>query len=403
MDNDVKKSLPAWLFLLYLFMIGFTFIVTPESGYSFILARVIQVMELLFFIALFMQRFNRVIILTRYNSVVNLWWLVYTIIAYLSTSSEMGLTPFFRWMNIIIFLLLGSSYWRYNMQDNLKFITIVFALLIYVNAILLIMYPDGLWIDPDWEGRGNPARYLFGNYNQIGFVCLLGSTAHALYTFATNKGRYSLLILLIVSIASVTFVGSMTSAIGLLLFFAYILFHKIIIRPKFFFGIFIIIYSLFFIFIIWHGQSIDEISLASQFIEEVLSKDTTFSNRTDIWYNTVELIKEQPWIGYGLQSVEWNDTHIGGSGTHNLLLMLLLQGGVILCASFLGIVVYVVKHALKTPSKITTLSIVALCVLLIMSLFETYYIAQTFLVLQFIYYSPLLVEKKEEEQQLINS
>ena len=304
------------------------------------------------------------------------------------------------WMNIIIFLLLGSCYWQHNLQECLRYITISLSILRYLNVILLILFPDGLWIDPEWTGRGSSTRHLFGNYNQIGFVCLLGITAQALYTFSSHKGKFNLFLLTAASIFSVVFVGSMTSAVSLSLFAIFLLFHKIIKHPKRLLTCFLICYVTFFTLIVWHGYSIDEVSLATRFIEGTLSKDTSFSNRTIIWENAVELIKQSPWIGYGIQNVDWNDAYLGGSGSHNIWLMLLLQGGIIICFTFIGITFFSIKRALKTPSAITTLAVIALYILFIMSLFETYYIAQIFLLLQFIYYSPLIVQEKENNQSI---
>lgn len=392
MDKALNKSLPIWQLALYFFMIGFTFISVPKSGSTYVLyARAVQAFELLFFIVLLVTNFKQGFRPNGFNILSNSWWLLYTAITYIFTLTIVGLTPMFKWMNVMIFLLLGTCYWKENMQDSMRFLTIVFSSLIYLNAILLILYPDGLWIDEEWVGRGNPARYLFGNYNMIGFVCLLGITVHALYTTTTGKWRANLFFLILVSIASVLFVGSMTSTVSLIFLGLCILFKNTITRHiKLLTIVFIVIYVLFFMIIVWYGSSIDEISLATQFIEGTLSKDTTFSNRTELWANAVYKIKQNPWIGFGVQNVEWNDKYVGGSGPHNLLLMLLLQGGRLLCFSFIAIVLYAIKHALQTPTKTTSIGIMGLCALFIMSLFETYNTIQVFLLVQLVYYSKFL-------------
>lgn len=381
-----KKSSPLWQFLIYFVMLCFTFISTPKTGMTHLISRAIQLIEVIFFATLIIKNYKQGLRVYGFNSGVNLWWLFYTILAYLFSSS-MGLTPCFQWMNVMIFLLLGTCYWQHNYIESLKYIATVFSFLIYLNTILLLLFPDGLWIDTEWVGRGNPTRYLFGNYNQIGFVSLLGITTQAMYTFYSGKGRLNLYIILLLSIGSVVFVGSMTSFIGLSIFAAYILLHKHIRHPRIYVWIFTIVYLLFFFFIVWYGNSIEEIKWAAQFIEQQLSKDTTFTFRTLIWENAVYMIQKSPWIGHGIQSVEWNDVYLEASGPHNLWLMLLLQGGRILCISFITIVVYIVHKALKTRTMTSILGVVSLCVLFIMSMFETYFIAQIFLLLQFVYYA----------------
>lgn len=396
-DNQAKKPLPSWQMLIYLIMIGFTFISMPKNEMTYLVSRMIQAIELLFFTALIIQFTKQPQKPCSFNVWSNIWWIMYTLFTYFFATG-MGLTPMFRWLNIIIFLLLGSCYWRHNYEDSLNLIAKAFSILIYLNAFLLILYPRGLWIDTEWVGRGDATRYLFGNYNQMGFVCLLGITAQAMYTLATEKGKRNMFFLIVVSIWSVIKVGSMTSAVGLIILALYICFSKYIKKPQVYFWIFSIFYIAFFLVIIWFGNSIEEIQLITRFIEGTLSKDSSFSGRTDIWNNAVDLIKQSPWIGYGVQNVEWNDQNLGGSGTHNIWLQLLLQGGCVLSIFFLGIIYFVMKRARNKHISYTTIGVVAICVLLLMSLFETYNMIHTFLLIQLVYYSPLL-DKAEEDAE----
>ena len=377
-----------WQPLIYLILIGFTFIAMPQTGSSYLLARCVQTIEVIICIALLIQRFRQSFEINSFNWRTNLWWLFYTCLAF--TTTGMGLTPIFKWLNIILMLLLGACYWQNDPVNNYRYISIVFSLLIYLNAILLIIYPDGLWVDYEWIGTGDSRRFLFGNYNQMGFVCLLGITAQAMYTFATKRGRFNLFLLILVSLGTVMFVGSMTSTVGLTILGTYILLHNLIKRPQIYVTTFVIVYIAFFVTIIWLGNSIEEIGAMTRFVENVLSKDTTFTSRTEIWSNAVYKIQQSPWIGFGIQKVEWNMMHLDGSGPHNLCLMLLLQGGVILCGAFIYNVIFVLKKAFQNPTKSSILGVVSICVFFTMSLFEAYNLVQTFLLLQLVYYSPLL-------------
>ena len=276
--------------------------------------------------------------------------------------------------------------------------------MIYLNAILLLLYPEGLWIDEDWIGRGDPTRYLFGNYNQIGFVCLLGITTQMIYSFSAKKGYFNLVCLVIVSIASVMFVGSMTSTVCLILLALCILLRHVIVHTsKTIIITFFILYILFFAFIVWYGNSIETVSFATRFIEDTLSKDTDFSARTDLWANAVYKIRRSPWIGYGVQSVEWNDTYLGGSGPHNLWLMLMLQGGAVLCVLFVHILLYTIKHTLSKKTITSTLGVMGIIALLIMSLFETFNIIQIFLLIQLVYYSSNLPNNSDNTNNILTN
>jgi O-antigen ligase len=161
-------------------------------------------------------------------------------------------------------------------------------------------------------------------------------------------------------------------------------------RPKIYITLFAIVYIAFFVTIVWLGNSIEEIGAMTRFVENVLSKDTTFTSRTDIWSNAVYKIQQSPWIGFGVQNVEWNMRYLDGSGPHNLWLMLLLQGGIILCGAFIYNVLFIIRNTFKDQTPSSILGAVSICVFFIMSLFEAYNLVQTFLLLQLIYYSPLL-------------
>lgn len=379
--------------LIYIIILWVNLISVPKTDMVSLITRCLQIIEMTVFLILLISRIKSTISLHRYNLYVSLWWLLYIIITYLHPHT-MGLTPFFWWLHVGVLLLLGTYYWEDNFQTSMKWLTILLSGLIYLNTILLILYPEGLWIDENWVGRGSQIRYLFGNYNQTGIVCLLGITTHAIYTFQTKKGYINLYILIAVSLFSVLFVGSMTSTIGLLLLIGYILFHKLIKRPIMILIIFCTIYIMAFIFIIWLGNSIENFSFFKDFIENTLNKDTTFSTRTTIWGNSVKEIARSPFLGYGIQNLEWNDEHLGGSGPHNLWLMLLLQGGIVLLIGFVSITIYAIKSALRVKTLPATTAVIALCVLFTMSFFETYNIVLIFLFTQMTYYTTTLPQKE---------
>lgn len=396
MHNETPISSKLKQFFICLLIIGVTLISFPTNDMTYMLVRFVQVLDLLIFALLILPNIKQAISFDKLNLFVTLWWIVYLINTLLHPT-DVGVTPIFTWLNVAIFLLIGKKYWAEDMRSSLKILSIIFSLLIYINAILLILFPEGLWIDPEWVGRGNPTRYLFGNQNQTGLVCLLAITTQCMYTFAYGKGHFNLVLLLIISLSSVLFLGSMTSAIGMFLITTYIVFNRLFKNPKVLLIIFTILYVCIFLLLIWYGNDIEQVKWATTFIEGTLSKDTTFSKRTVIWANAVELIRESPVLGYGIQSIEWNDDYLEGSGAHNLWVMLLLNGGMVACFAFIFITIFAIREALSVRSRITTVSVMALCVLFVMSFFEAYNIIYIFLFLQIVYYSssiPLQIEKE---------
>lgn len=400
MQNELSIRAKIGQFFIYLLIIGVTLIAFPTNGLTVMLVRCVQALELVILGILILPKIQQVIKFDKFNLMVIGWWICYVVNTFLHPS-DVGITPVFTLMNVMIFLLLGAKYWTQDMRSSLKGLVYIFSALVYINAVLLILYPEGLWEDPNWVDRGNPTRYLFGNQNQTGFVCFLAIATQCIYTFAYKKGYFNLILLTIISLVSVLFLGSMTSAIGIFLMMAYMLCNRLFKYPKGWLIAFAVIYTLTFTFIVWYGNDIEQIKWATAFVEDTLSKDTTFSKRTVIWANAVDWIKESPLVGYGIQNAEWNDNHLEGSGAHNLLVMLLLNGGFVFCLSFLYIVIYAVREALTVHSKATTAAVMSLCVLLVMAFFETYSIIYFFLYLQIIYYSASIPKQIEECEQTV--
>lgn len=400
MQNELSIGAKIGQFFIYLLIIGVTLIAFPSNDLTVMLVRCVQALELVILGILILPKIQQVIKFDKFNLMVIGWWIFYVVNTFLHPS-DVGITPVFTLMNVMIFLLLGAKYWTQDMRSSLKGLIYIFSALVYINAVLLILYPEGLWEDPNWVDRGNPTRYLFGNQNQTGFVCFLAIATQCIYTFAYKKGYFNLILLTIISLVSVVFLGSMTSAIGIFLMMAYMLCNRLFKYPKGWLIAFAVIYTLTFTFIVWYGNDIEQIKWATAFVEDTLSKDTTFSKRTVIWANAVDWIKESPLVGYGIQNAEWNDDHLEGSGAHNLLVMLLLNGGFVFCLSFLYIVIYAVREALTVHSKATTAAVMSLCVLLVMAFFETYSIIYFFLYLQIIYYSASIPKQIEECEQTV--
>ena len=400
MQNELSIGAKIGQFFIYLLIIGVTLIAFPSNDLTVMMVRCVQAMELVILGILILPKIQQVIKFDKFNLMVIGWWICYVVNTFLHPS-DVGITPVFTLMNVMIFLLLGTKYWTQDMRSSLKGLIYIFSALVYINAVLLILYPEGLWEDPNWVDRGNPTRYLFGNQNQTGFVCFLAIATQCIYTFAYKKGYFNLILLTIISLVSVLFLGSMTSAIGIFLMMAYMLCNRLFKYPKGWLIAFAVIYTLLFTFIVWYGNDIEQIKWATAFVEDTLSKDTTFSKRTVIWANAVDWIKESPLIGYGIQNAEWNDDHLEGSGAHNLLVMLLLNGGFVFCLSFIYIVIYAVREALTVHSKATTAAVMSLCVLLVMAFFETYSIIYFFLYLQIIYYSASIPKQIEECEQTV--
>ena len=61
-------------------------------------------------------------------------------------------------------------------------------------------------------------------------------------------------------------------------------------------------------------------NFAVWFVEDILKKDMTFTDRARVWIEAVVLILDSSWYGYGIQPPEWFDSHFNVLSAHNFIL-----------------------------------------------------------------------------------
>jgi O-antigen ligase len=126
-------------------------------------------------------------------------------------------------------------------------------------------------------------------------------------------------------------------------------------------------------------------NLFAWFIEGVLNKNLTLTERTVIWDGALELIKEKPFFGYGMQP-GGNIVPFAGSlwQTHNQWLQLLVDGGAITLISFVVVLLIVSISSNKyATSKSYLITISVFAAFTIMSTAEIYSYMPYFFILIF--------------------
>ena len=96
---------------------------------------------------------------------------------------------------------------------------------------------------------------------------------------------------------------------------------------------------------------------------------------------------------------------IGGSGPHNIWLMVLLEGGLVSLSLLMGLFIKLFKTSKQCNNFIGALTAVCLAVLLLMSLFETYNIICFFFITIIAYYMQFAKDKQEElpDKKIVNN
>lgn len=393
-QQSISFLLSGFVFAL---IIGSNAIAVPSSGVVFILMRAIQAFQVLVvaYFAHLTFRSMSVAVPERLLRLVHLWWASLCIIT-LTQAISVNFTVIYQWLTVWLFIMVFRLTKDEDKIILIEIIAGILSLLIYANTFLYILFPDGLWIDNDWVGTGDPRRHLFGNYNQTGMICLMGIMAKGMCVMYRQKGYLRLMILLAVSIATVYDMGSMTSTVGLVAIAIYFLLHKVT-KPTIYtigLSIFLILYLLFFYIIVWQGFEIDNLKYATKFIENALQKDTSFTNRISLWEEAKYFIEDNIWFGYGVKDPTWMMEKIGGSGPHNFWILNLLQGGLLLCGIFVMIVLESIINTFRNSTTKSRWALACLCIMMLMSLFETYNIICIFMVIIMLHFTLKIPDEK---------
>lgn len=322
---------------------------------------------------------------------VHVYWLVFFIYLLLTTMLGHGSIA-----NVIgpaidtIILLMMFYVFRDNVTGILKAVTIALSFYIYLNLILLFLYPDGLWMDPI-SGKGY--YLLSGNYNGMGarFVCAL--TTNLLICKNSLRAKINLACLIVVSFVSVLFVRSMTSTVSIVMLLTLWIMARSRMHSKLVVAFFIF-YVLVQLFVVFLLSDLSNITALVNFFENILHKDTTFTQRSFLWESSARLISESPWLGYGYHDKTWNELKLGGPGSHNFVYTILLYGGYPLLGMFVTIVISSLRRNVTLfGERNLSYLLLGVTVFFFMMIFEYYVFFITAYLLTLIYYYPSLSSK----------
>ena len=184
-------------------IVGLNVISVPSSGLVFLITRAIQAFQLLVVVCFVHLHFKTlsVAIPERPIRLIHYWWASLFILTLLADTIHF--TIIYQWLTLWLLIMVFRLTNDANKIVLIEFIATLLSLLIYANAFLFLIFPDGLWTDTEWVGTGDPRRHLFGNYNQTGMVCLLGIISRGITVIHHQRGYWRLLLLLAVSVATV--------------------------------------------------------------------------------------------------------------------------------------------------------------------------------------------------------
>ncbi len=302
-------------------------------------------------------------------------------------------TAIYRSIEVIVLMLVYNHWERPDIV--IKTFAAILSLCAYLNLLIMILFPDWMFVAKDVFD----SHLLGGNYNQIGSRLIFALILTVPCMRFSKWWLVNFIFLSIVSIVILAMVGSMTSLSCIIVFLLFCMIPSIRLQKA---GIvlFFIFYLLFQFGVCFNGEGLYNNKLAVFIIEDVLGKDITFTNRTQMWASAAEKFAESPIMGYGFVDREWYLTQMDSFaiGPHNFIYSVLLNGGLILITILIAAVVITLRRLIGHLDKTATLMLMGTCIFLFMSTMEVYPFFFFFGLLYALYYYPDLNPERNGNQ-----
>ncbi len=249
--------------------------------------------------------------------------------------------------SIILMILIWSNLDKKEFYSSLDTIVLLLEILTYINFILAIFFPNGLY-HLDYTRN----YYLFDHVNvTIRYLlpgCCLTMIRSYLKEQKLDKRSYCY-----VGVVALTLLLTwpVTSILGFGLFIILLIIMKRLPKKR---DLFYPFNSyLFFAVASFLVIKVKIQNLIAPLIVTILHRDITFTGRTVIWRKVLSLIGDRPFLGYGRLSQEARTAILGSTSPHNQFLIFLFEGGILL----LIVVTYIIYDITKQLKKCTNLPI----------------------------------------------
>ncbi len=294
-------------------------------------------------------------------------------------------------------MLLIMQYYKHRMKMVIVCCALAFSFCVYCNAIHMLQNPH-LWIVNEEKQLSG---YLLGNnYNGMGIRMIIALTTNILCLKFSKLWLLNIIPLTVAIVLPLAVVQSMTSLSCILMLLLCCLIPSNKLKKAGLAGLFIL-FVLFQVFVVFNGKGLENNELAVYFIEDVLDKDITFTNRTHMWDSALRVIAESPIIGYGYVDDAWfraNMTNFA-MGPHNFILSLFIYGGI---GHFLLYIIICFMAYRSISQCKDTMSIVlqfAIVTMMVMMLMEMYPYPLVMYMIALAYYYPYIEEQVNAGKQ----
>lgn len=253
--------------------------------------------------------------------------------------------------------------------------TLFYVLLLYVltDFISILLFPYGLYIKEtvwnEWSSSFH-AQWIFGNKNNriYWYICLILAGCWKRANAGNRKMDLVVALLCIMTGTAVIMVNSITSLVVAIIAILGVWLGvlskkqtKLRIPAKLVYPV----YALFSVF--WISGTV---SFLRVFVEKILGRDMSFTNRTIAWGRAILHILQKPLFGWGIMGEK--ATQILGSkmfvNAHNQILESLWQGGIVGFILFSAIIICTAGSISKVADKKKNLFLVLMLIAILVEM-----------------------------------
>lgn len=234
--------------------------------------------------------------------------------------------------------ILISKAIRYDAEKFITQITKVLLLLVSLQLISEIIYPSGLPADLYMNNSSNPLFFMTLDNGTASLTILAVTFVYLRNRYCKVKKNLNVAFALMICLVTAILSGSTTATFCTLFVILVPVFIKLLNKHSAFDKpiTWILSYLLIFVFVVLGGYN----SIFNTIVGSWTGKQG-FTGRIFLWDKAINLIAKSPVIGYGRQIQNYISAWGGDFSSHNVILEMMLQGGLI--AVFLWILCIIVS------------------------------------------------------------
>ena len=261
-------------------------------------------------------------------------------------------------------LVLG---FMYNRARILWIMSRLLGILMMINLLSILCFPSGIPADL-YTNAENPLFFMVIDNGSAFFLiyCIVFFVIEGLCSRGTLDAPRIIMILCGLLSAVLSHSATAITAVALMIAACFFIFYTDYLKrlnPIIPFAL----YAVFSVFLI----TLQNNAVFGFILENVFHRSPTITGRSDLWETAIAMIMKQPMLGYGRGFHDYIPAWGGYYSSHNYLLEILLQGGIIAFVLFIILIVYAVRKSLYTGrDKMTSCMIWGLLSILIAALME---------------------------------